>query len=81
MEGSTFKTLLVRGRSISRKKGKTSSGRYKSRGKSRLRSTSLGQSTRKRFMVGKTGHHKKCGKSNIVDSSKDSEVTQSTEGK
>ena len=40
MEGSTPEALSVRGQSISRKKGKPSSGKSKSRGKLRSRSTS-----------------------------------------
>ena len=47
MEGSNPKALLVRGRSVSKKKGKPSSGRYKLMGKSRSRSMSLGHSMRR----------------------------------
>ena len=36
MEGSTPEELSLRGRYVSKKKGKPSSGRYKSRGKLRL---------------------------------------------
>lgn len=47
MDGSNPEALLMRGRYPNRKRGKTSSGRSKSRGKSRFRLMSLDQSTRR----------------------------------
>ena len=56
MEGSTPEALSVRGRYISRKKDKPSSVRSKSRGKSRSRSTSPGQLTRRCWTCVNPGH-------------------------
>ena len=76
MEGLNLEALLVRGLSVSRKKGKPSSGRSKSR--SRL--TSLGQSMR-RCSCRKPRHYKKECKLKGVGTSKDSKMAQSIEGK
>ena len=59
MEGLTPKALWVRGWLISRMKGKSSSGRSKSRGKSKLRSMSPAQSGRKCWECGNTRHYKR----------------------
>ena len=59
MEGLTLEAFLVRGQSIGRKKGKPSSGRSKSRGKSKLRSMSPAQSGRKCWECGNTRHYKR----------------------
>ena len=64
MEGLTLEALSVRGRSVNKKKGKPSSGRSKSRGKLRSRSTSP--------TCGKPIHYKKYSKSKGVGTSKDS---------
>ena len=45
MEGLVFEELSVRGRTVGKKKGKPSNGSSKSRGKSRSRLVSPGQST------------------------------------
>lgn len=47
MEGSSIEALLVRGQDVSSNKGRLASARSKSRGKSRLRLTSLSQSMRR----------------------------------
>ena len=77
MEGLNPKALLVRGRSISRNKGKPSNGRSKSRGKSRSRSSSTSpvQSTRRCWTCGKLGNYKKDCKLKGVHTSKDSDMT------
>ena len=75
MEGLTLETLSVRGQSISRNKGKPFSGRSKLRGKSRSRSKSPGQLTRRCWTCGKPRHYKKYYKLKGVGTSKDSEVT------
>ena len=68
MEGSNPKALLVRGRSVSKKKGKPSSGRSKLK----LRLMSLGHSTRRYWTCGNPSHYKKYCKSKGVSTSKDS---------
>jgi hypothetical protein len=77
IEGSTPEAFSMRGRSVSRKKGKPFSGRSRSRS----RSMSLVQSTRRCWTCGKPGHDKKDYKLKGADTSKDLVVTQSTEGK
>ena len=74
MEELTLEALSLRGRSIGKKKGKPSSGRSKSRGKSKLRSTPPVQSTRKCWECGKPGNYKRDCKLNGVRASKDSEA-------
>jgi hypothetical protein len=56
MEGSTKDALVVRGRLIDRDKGIFSSRNFKSKG----RSKSPVQSTRRCWKCGKDGHYKKC---------------------
>lgn len=81
MEESTTKALSMRGRFVSRKKGKPLSGRSQLRGKSRTRSMSPGQSMRRCWTYGKHGHYNKDCKLRGVGIGKDSEVIQSTKGK
>ena len=71
MEGFILEALLVRGRFVSRKKGKPSSGRSKSRGMLSSRSTTLGQSKRRCWTCRKLGHYKKYCKLKGVSTSKD----------
>ena len=78
MEGSTPEELLVRGRSIRKKKGRPSSGRSKSRGNSKWRSTSPAQLTRRCWECGKTRQYKRDCKSKGVETNKDSKEIQLT---
>ena len=81
MEGSTVEALSLRGRSISRKKGKPSSGRSKSRGKSRLRSMSLVHSTRRCWTCRNPRHYKNDCTSKEVGTCKDSDMTWAIKNK
>jgi hypothetical protein len=63
MEGSTKDALVVRGRPIDRDKGRFSGRKFKSKG----RSKSLIQSTRRCWKCGKVGHYKKDGKSKATE--------------
>lgn len=81
MEGWNLKASSVRDRSINRKKGKTSNGRTKLRGKLKLRLTSPTQLTRRCWQYGNPGHCKKDCKSKGVDKNKESKEIQSTERK
>ena len=75
MEGWNLKEVSVRGRSIRKNKGKPSNGRYKSIEKLKSRST------RRCWTCEKIEHYKKDYKSKRVNTSKDFEEIQSTEGK
>ena len=80
-KGLTPEAPSVRGRPIIKNKGKHFSGRSKSRGKSRSRSTSLVQSTRRFWTCVNPRKYKKKCKSKGVSTSKDYKETQSTERK
>jgi hypothetical protein len=63
MEGSTKDALVVRGRPINRDKGKFSGRKSKSKG----RSKSLIQLTRRCWKCGKVGHYKRDYKSKAME--------------
>jgi hypothetical protein len=77
MEGSTKDALVVRGRPVDRDKGKFSGRKSKSKG----RSKSLVQSTRRCWKCGKVGNYKKDCKLKVMEVSTGSDEKQSTERK
>jgi hypothetical protein len=75
MEGSTKDALAMRGRPVKRDKGRFSSRNFKSKGRSR----SSVQSTRRCWKCGKVGNYKKDCKSKAIEVSVESDEKQLTE--
>lgn len=81
MEGSTHDALMVRGRLVKKVKGISSNAISKSRGRSKSRSKSPFQLTRKCWKCGKERHYKRDYNLKGIENNKGSKESQSTEVK